>query len=44
MSLSRHDSHHNKVDRRYRAKVMIILAASCLGFWGAIGFLALRIL
>jgi hypothetical protein len=42
MTLSPHDSPHNRVDRKFRAKVMIIVAISCLGFWGAVGFFALR--
>lgn len=44
MSFSQHDLHHNQVDRRYRAKVVIILAVSCLGFWGVVGFFAFRAL
>ncbi len=33
---------HSPVDRKYRAKVMIMLVIGCLSLWGAVGLLAIR--
>ena len=38
------DIDHRGVDRRYRAKVMIVMVTGCLALWGAVGYLLIRVL
>jgi predicted metal-binding membrane protein len=42
MNLSEYERH--QVDRKYRARVVILLVTGCLGLWIGLGLLALHTL